>query len=128
MSAKYKDKISITDINISNILGKVPNRFKLSIAVAKRARQIKEGAKELIEIDPDANISPVLIALKEIAEGKVDVVSKEDEIEETEILEKMEQQLEEEILEEEQQEQEKATKKKSAKEAKSKSKSKSLAA
>ena len=36
---------------ISEILRRIPNRFLLSIAVAKRARQLKEGARPLIDIE-----------------------------------------------------------------------------
>jgi DNA-directed RNA polymerase subunit omega len=121
-------QLSMEDIDLSAILRDVPNRFMLSVAVAKRARQLKEGAKPLIEVSEEFPILPVITALKEINEGKIAIGMKEGEAEEVEMLEKMELQLEKDLITEEQEEKEKATKKKTIKESKSKSKSKSLAA
>lgn len=55
---------------VKELLTKVNNRFELVIATAKRARQIADGDKVLINTDEEA---PVTIAANEIAEGKVSV-------------------------------------------------------
>ena len=55
--------------SIANLTKKIPNRFLLTMAIAKRARQLKDGAQPLIDID--GNFSPMTIAMKEIEEGKI---------------------------------------------------------
>ncbi len=52
------------------LLKKIRNRFVLSIAAAKRARQLKDGAVPLVnrEDEPD-----LILALSEIMSGKIDV-------------------------------------------------------
>ena len=57
-----------------NNLIKEPNRFELSVASAKRARQIKEGATPLVEITPKLT-SHLMIALEEIKQGKINVLT-----------------------------------------------------
>ena len=52
---------------------KTPNRFELSLAAAKRARQLKEGASPLIELN-DTLTSYLPIALEEIRQGKISVL------------------------------------------------------
>ncbi len=56
-------------ITVEDCLDKVSNRFVLIHASAKRARQIISGAQSLVEEDN----KPPVIALREIAAGKVDV-------------------------------------------------------
>ncbi len=46
---------------------KVDNRFDLVMLASKRARQLFKGAKPLI----DSDTREVVVALREIAEGKV---------------------------------------------------------
>jgi DNA-directed RNA polymerase subunit omega len=53
---------------------KVGGRYALVIAVAKRATQLNEGARPLVESHSD---NAVAVALQEIAEGKVVVVPSE---------------------------------------------------
>ena len=48
----------------------VGNRFDLVLLATKRARQITRGATPLVEIEND---KPTVIALREIAEGKIDL-------------------------------------------------------
>ena len=55
---------------VKDLLSKVDNRFELVVATAKRARQIADGDKPLINTDEE---SPVTIAANEIVEGKVSV-------------------------------------------------------
>lgn len=50
---------------------KVGGRYTLVIAVAKRAKQLNEGARPLIESNSG---NAVAVALKEIAAGKVVVI------------------------------------------------------
>lgn len=75
-----------THISIHDLLQKVDNKFLLVIAVAKRARQIKEGAKPL-----DANCNPelaVISAMEELLGNKVGVefdINKEVEVPEEEM-------------------------------------------
>jgi DNA-directed RNA polymerase subunit omega len=47
---------------------RVPSRFALVVAAAKRARQIREGARPLVDC---GSAHPITIALHEIAEGKI---------------------------------------------------------
>ncbi|MGQ0793461.1 MAG: DNA-directed RNA polymerase subunit omega [Deltaproteobacteria bacterium] len=57
-------------VTIEDCLDKVENRFALSIAAMKRAKQIVKGARPLSkEIDN----KHVVLALREIAEDKVKV-------------------------------------------------------
>jgi DNA-directed RNA polymerase subunit omega len=54
-------------ITVEDCLEKVPNRFDLVILGAKRAKQLLEGAKPLVESDN----REVVVALREVAAGKV---------------------------------------------------------
>lgn len=54
-------------ITVEDCLQKVTNRFELVMLASKRARQLSSGAKPLIE----ANNREVVVALREIADGKV---------------------------------------------------------
>lgn len=55
-------------VTVEDCLKDVDNRFQLVVMAAKRARQIEAGAQPLVEPDRD---KPTVIALREIAEGKV---------------------------------------------------------
>lgn len=50
----------------------IPNRFLLVKVAAERVQQLNKGAKPLVEIGPDS-MSLSEIALKEIAEGKIQI-------------------------------------------------------
>ena len=50
------------------LLDRVQNKYALVIVAAKRARQLKEGAMPMVDIDSG---NPVTIALEEIAAGKI---------------------------------------------------------
>ena len=54
----------------------IPNRYLLVNVVAHRARQIAEAAEESGERLPD---KPVTIAIREVAEGKLDLKDEEEE-------------------------------------------------
>ncbi len=57
-------------ITIEDCLVRIPNRFELTLAATNRARQITAGSTPLVENDRD---KPTVIALREIAAGKVGV-------------------------------------------------------
>ena len=71
-------------INLAELFEKVPNRFLLTVAAAKRARQIDDGARPLISV-PNALTRSLDIALLEIQQGKI-IVSLEDTSEEDSII------------------------------------------
>ena len=54
-------------ITVEDCLKKVDNRFELVVLASKRARQLFKGAKPLI----DSENREVVVALREIADGKV---------------------------------------------------------
>ena len=54
-------------ITVEDCLQKVTNRFELVMLASRRARQLFSGAKPLVE----ANNREVVVALREIADGKV---------------------------------------------------------
>lgn len=58
-------------ITVEDCLKKIPNRFQLTLAATYRARQITIGSAPLIETDRHDKEKPTVIALREIAEGKV---------------------------------------------------------
>lgn len=62
--------MSDTMINpsIVSLLEKVDNKYSLVTITAKRARQLIDGAKALVDID---STKPVTVAIDEISQGKV---------------------------------------------------------
>jgi DNA-directed RNA polymerase subunit omega len=58
-------------ITVEDCLKKIPNRFQLTLAATYRARQITIGSAPLIDTDRYEKEKPTVIALREIAEGKV---------------------------------------------------------
>ena len=59
-------------VTIEDCLEKVQNRFELSVAAMKRAKNIYNGEKSF----SDEKNKPVVLALREIAEDKVVAVKK----------------------------------------------------
>ena len=57
-------------VTVEDCLEKVANRFELVLLASKRARQIGLGSV-IPQVDED-NDKPTVIALREIAEGKID--------------------------------------------------------
>ena len=55
-------------LTVEDCLPHVDNRFHLVLVAAKRARQIAMGGEPMVSIDND---KPTVLALREIAEGKV---------------------------------------------------------
>jgi DNA-directed RNA polymerase subunit omega len=56
--------------SLEELVEQVESKYALVLAAAKRAKQLKEGALPLVDID---STNPVSIALEEIATGKVRV-------------------------------------------------------
>lgn len=59
-------------ITVEDCLKAVPNRFALVIAAARRAKQLMKGSASLVE-NKDRN-REVVVALREVAAGKVQVL------------------------------------------------------
>ena len=57
-------------ITVEDCLKKVPNRFELTMAAVKRAKQLLSGARPLVPTDN----KEIVTALREIASGDVRVV------------------------------------------------------
>jgi DNA-directed RNA polymerase subunit omega len=60
-------------ITVEDCLAKVPNRFDLVVLTTKRTKQLLGGAKPLLQSDN----REVILALREIAAGKVRKTGKE---------------------------------------------------
>lgn len=58
-------------VTIEDCLKRIPNRFQLTLAATYRARQITIGSSPQVEIDKSDKDKPTVIALREIAAGKV---------------------------------------------------------
>lgn len=56
-------------LTVEDCLEHVENRFELVLVAAKRARQLSMGADPLVELEND---KPTVLALREIAENKID--------------------------------------------------------
>lgn len=109
MSSEYNN---FPEVDLHKILQKEPNRFLVVTAAAKRARQIKEGARPLIPVNLSEPLNHVQIALKEIEEGKIDIGLSEGTDAEADYLKELDASLEEELkLQEAAAESEKAEKK-----------------
>lgn len=96
------EDINYPNIDYVKINNKIDNKFVLSIGVAKRAKQLKEGIKPLVDYDPDRPCSYILIALKEIELGKISIELDENDQEQTEYLEEMDNFLDQELKNKEQ--------------------------
>ena len=57
-------------ITVEDCLQVIPNRFLLAMVAAKRAKQLYKGAQPLI--DNKSNNRKIVLALREVAAGKVD--------------------------------------------------------
>jgi DNA-directed RNA polymerase subunit omega len=56
-------------ITVEDCLGCVDNRFELVLIAARRARELALGREPLV---PWENDKPTVVALRELAEGKID--------------------------------------------------------
>ena len=57
-------------VTVEDCLDKIPNRFDLVVLAARRARDLTHGRAPFVEREND---KPTVIALREIAEGKIDL-------------------------------------------------------
>ena len=57
-------------VTVEDCLDKIPNRFDLVVLAARRARDLTLGRAPFVEQEND---KPTVIALREIAEGKIDL-------------------------------------------------------
>lgn len=57
-------------ITVDDCMKHIPNRFELALAATFRARQIAQGGSPMVESHRD---KPTVIALREIAQGKVGI-------------------------------------------------------
>ena len=55
-------------ITVDDCMKTITNRFELALAATIRARQIAQGSSPMVEPNRD---KPTVIALREIAQGKV---------------------------------------------------------
>jgi len=60
-------------ITVEDCLDRIPNRFELVLAAARRAKQLLKGARPLV----DSDNKEVVTALREIAASKVTVIEPE---------------------------------------------------
>ena len=64
-------------LTVEDCLENVDNRFELVLVAAKRARQLSMGAEPLVELEND---KPTVLALREIAENKINMSVLEEEV------------------------------------------------
>jgi DNA-directed RNA polymerase subunit omega len=57
-------------ITVEDCLKRIPNRFQLTLAATYRARQLAAGSTPQVDGEKD---KPTVVALREIAAGKVGV-------------------------------------------------------
>ena len=55
-------------ITVEDCMKDIPNRFQLTLVATYRARPLAQGGTPLVEANRD---KPTVIALREIAEGKI---------------------------------------------------------
>lgn len=58
----------MTQPSLDVLRDRVDSRYTLVVCVAKRARQLLDGAQPLVEV---ASSKPVTVAMQELSEGKV---------------------------------------------------------
>ena len=93
--------LNFPEVSLSELTKKYPNKFLLSVAVSKRAKQLYEGAKPFVEVDLEKPFSPIQVALKEVLEGFVDISIEEEIDEELKELEDLDKNLQDELEKEE---------------------------
>ena len=60
---------AVARITVEDCLENVDNRFQLVLIATKRARQIAAGSAILVD---EENDKPTVLALREVADGKID--------------------------------------------------------
>lgn len=61
-------------ITVEDCLSVVDNRFELVLMASKRARQLAKGVESTLE-NADQSDKPTVLALREIAGGKIDLAT-----------------------------------------------------
>jgi len=56
------------NVSLDELLERIPSKFNLVMVVAKRARQIKDGAPRMVTTQ---SVNPVTAAMEEVAAGKL---------------------------------------------------------
>jgi len=64
-------KMSRTVIDTDKCVQMIGNRFNLVLVAAQRTREIRRGSRPLV--DNTNNSTPIIVALKEIEQGKVGI-------------------------------------------------------
>ena len=108
---------------IQDLMEKVGNRFELSVAIAKRARQLQEGFKPKVEVDTKEDLLPVHTAIREMQANKIELVLADEISDEDESIEKLDLALEVEIKKEEEEKKQQILDKKAIRERGKRSKS-----
>jgi len=57
-------------ITVDDCLKRIPNRFDMTLVATARARQLAIGSAPMVE---PARDKPTVIALRELAQGKIDL-------------------------------------------------------
>ena len=70
---------TVARITVEDCLENVDNRFQLVLIATKRARQIAAGSAILVD---EENDKPTVLALREVADGKIDASILDEEPEE----------------------------------------------
>jgi DNA-directed RNA polymerase omega subunit len=79
----------VKEQKLNTILKRIPDRFLLILAVAKRARQLKDGTRPFVPV-LEENAPPILVAMDELYAGKISVSAKEKKKSNEDLLEAME--------------------------------------
>ena len=58
-------------ITVEDCLKRIPNRFQLTLVATYRARQLTIGGTPQVELESVERDKPTVIALREVAAGKV---------------------------------------------------------
>lgn len=74
MIVNIEEKDGIRYPSIDQLDGKTSSKYKLVMAVAKRAREISETNLSVLAPDERKNVKPIGIALEEIVADKVKIV------------------------------------------------------
>jgi DNA-directed RNA polymerase subunit omega len=61
-------RIFMARLTVEDCLNHIPNRFNLVLVAGKRARHLAMGSKALV---PEGRDKPTVLALREIAEGRI---------------------------------------------------------
>lgn len=60
-------------ITVDDCIKRIPNRFELTLVATQRARQLTIGSTPHIDLEKGNRDKPTVIALREIAAGRVGV-------------------------------------------------------